>query len=151
MNILPDNKLLILKKIGLWVFYVLGTFVLFIFLTSVLRYFNLNEDVAIGIPEILVFYFWGGYFLRKHGWSKALGIVLFIIAIALNFVFISSPYNTASEFKATRVFLLFPFLAGIFLISQKGKISRLMGILVIILTVLGAFLGAAFCLSCRAS
>ncbi|TSC96413.1 MAG: hypothetical protein Athens071426_193 [Parcubacteria group bacterium Athens0714_26] len=151
MNILPDNKLLILKKIGLWVVSVLGTFVLFIFLTSVLRYFNLNENVAIGIPEILVFYFWGGYFLRKHGWSKALGIVLFIIAIALNFVFISSPYNTASEFKATRVFLLFPFLAGIFLILQKGKISRLMGVLVIILTVLDALLGAVLCSSCRIS
>ncbi len=151
MRILPDSELPILKKIGLWAASVLATFILVIFLSSVLQYFNLNENVAIGIPVILVFYFWGGYFFKKRGWSKALGVVLFLIAIALNFIFISVPYNTASEFKATRVFLLFPLLAGIFLILQKGKISRLMGVLLIILTVLGALLGGALCSSCRTS
>ncbi|MDP3792663.1 MAG: hypothetical protein Q8Q89_02935 [bacterium] len=142
MRILPGKELL--KKIGLWVASVLGTYVLFIFLIFVLQYFNLNENVAIGIPEILVFYFWGGYFLRKHRWPKALGIVLFIIAIAFNFVFISSPYNTVNEFKATRVFLLPSLLASIFLILQQSKPLRLLGILVIILTILGAFWAAIF-------
>ena len=149
MHISPDGKLLVLKKIGLRVVAIVITFVFLVSLAFALQYFKLNENVVIGIPEILVFYFWGGYFLRKLRWSKALGIVLFLIAIVSNFIFIISPYNTASEFKATRVFLLFPFLAGIFLILQKGKISRLMGVFVIILTALGALLGAAFCSSCR--
>ncbi len=139
----------LLKKTGLWAVFILITAILTISFGFVLNYFKLNENVAIGIPAILVFYFWGGYFLRKHGWSKVLGIVLFIAAIALNFVFISSPYDTASEFKATRVFLPLPLLASIFLILRKGKISRLMGVLVITLTLLSAFLGAAFCSSCR--
>ncbi|NQV00803.1 MAG: hypothetical protein HQ537_01625 [Parcubacteria group bacterium] len=138
----------LLKKIGLWAVFILITYILTTSFRFILNYFKLNKDVAIGIPGILVFYFWGGYFLRKHGWSKTLGIVLFIVAIALNFVFISSPYDTASEFKATRVFSLFPLLAGIFLILRKGKISRLMGTLVIILTILSALLGLVFCSSC---
>lgn len=141
----------ILKKIGLWVIAIVATFVLFISLAFALQYFKLNENVVFGVPHILVFYFWGGYFLRKHGWPKALGVVLFFIAIASNFIFISVPYNTVSEFKATRGFLLFPFLAGIFLILQKGKISRSMGVLLIILTVLGALLGGVLCSSCRTS
>ena len=144
---LPIKELL--KKIGLLAVFILVTCIIFIFLASVLQYFKLNESVVFGVPLILVLYFWGGYFLRKQGWSKAFGIVLFIVAIALNFVFISSPYDTASEFKATRVFLLFPLLASIFLILRKGKISRLMGVLVIILTVIVALLGAVFCSSCR--
>ena len=142
MHISPSRELL--KKIGLLMASVLVTFILFIFLGFVLQYFNLDETVAIGIPEILVFYFWGGYFLRKQGWSKTLGNILFLIAIALNLVFISSPYDTANEFKATRVFLLFSLLASIFLILQQSKLLRLLGALVIILTVLGAFWAAIF-------
>ncbi|MDP1759869.1 MAG: hypothetical protein Q8L01_00100, partial [Candidatus Woesebacteria bacterium] len=83
------HTLLILKKMGLWVAPVLVACVLPIFLYFVLKYFNLSESVALRIPVILVFYFWGGYFLRKHGWSKALGIVLFLTVIVLNLAFIS--------------------------------------------------------------
>lgn len=144
---LPIKELL--KKTGLLAVFILVTCIIFIFLASVLQYFKLNESVVFGVPLILVLYFWGGYFLRKHGWSKVFGIVLFLMAIALNFVFISSPYDTASEFKATRVFLPFLLLASIFLILRKGKILRLMGILVIILTILSALLGLVFCSSCR--
>ncbi|MDP1760217.1 MAG: hypothetical protein Q8L01_02065 [Candidatus Woesebacteria bacterium] len=139
----------LLKKTGLWAVFILISAILTISFGFILNYFKLNENVAIGIPAILMFYFWGGYFLRKHGWSKVLGIVLFIAAIALNFVFISSPYDTANEFKATRVFLPLPLLASIFLILRKGKFSRLMGVLVITLTLLSAFLGAVFCSSCQ--
>lgn len=141
----------LLKKTGLWAVFILITVILTVSFVSILNYFKLNENVAIGIPVILMFYFWGGYFLKKQGWSKVLGIVLFLMAIVLNFVFISSRYNTAGEFKATRVFLLFPLLASIYLILRKGKISRLMGVLVIILTVIGALLGAASCSNCRTS
>lgn len=139
----------LLKKIGRWAVFILITFILTVSFVFILNHFKLNENVNIGIPVILMFYFWGGYFLRKQNWSKVLGIVLFLTAIILNCIFISSPYDTASEFKATRVFLLFPLLASIFLILRKGKISRLMGILVIFLTILSAFLGSAFCSSCR--
>lgn len=117
---------------------VLSTCVLPIFLYFVLKYFNLSEPIAIRIPVILVFYFWGGYFLRKQGWSKAFGIVLFLIAIALNLVFINPTYVT-NEFKATIVFLLFPLLASIFLILRQGKLLRLLGVLVMILIVPSAF------------
>ena len=123
---------------------IIATIVFFVSLTSALQYFKLNENIVFGIPEILIFYFWGGYFLRKHGWSKALGVILFLIAFALNFVFIGSPYNTVSEFKATRIFLLPSLLASIFLILQQGKFLRLLGVLVIILTILGAFWAAIF-------
>ena len=128
----------ILKKIGLWVAPVLVVCVLPIFLYFVLKYFNLSRPVAIRIPVILVFYFWGGYFLRKHGWSKALGIVLFLTAIALNLAFISPTYVT-NEFKATIVFSLFPLLASIFLILRKGKLLRVLGALVIIFIVPSSF------------
>lgn len=142
MNKLSSGELL--KKIGLWTISIVITFVLLISLASTLQYFKLNENVVFGVPMIMVFYFWGGYFLRKHGWSKALGVILFLIAIIINLIFLSSPYNTVNEFKTTRIFLLFPFIAGIFLIMRKGKFLRLMGMLIIILAVLGAFLGAAY-------
>lgn len=139
----------LLKKVGYCAVFILITFFLAISFGFILNHFKLNNNVSVGIPGILMFYFWGGYFLRKQDWSKVLGIVLFLMAILLNFVFISSFNNTASEFKATRVFLLFPLLASIFLILRKGKISRLMGILLIILTILSALLSSAFCSSCR--
>ncbi|MDO9231145.1 MAG: hypothetical protein Q7U36_01540 [bacterium] len=139
----------LLKKIGRCAVFILITFVLAISFVFILNHFKLNENVSVGIPGIFMFYFWGGYFLRKQGWSKVFGVVLFLMAILLSFVFISSPYDTASEFKATRVFLLFPLLASIFLILRKGKISRLMGIVLIIFTILSAFLGSVFCSSCR--
>ncbi|NQV00802.1 MAG: hypothetical protein HQ537_01620 [Parcubacteria group bacterium] len=130
--------LLMLKKMGLWVAPVLVACALPIFLYFVLKYFNLSEPVAIRIPVILVFYFWGGYFLREHGWSKALGIVLFLTAIAFNLVFISPTYAT-NESKATIVFSLFPLLASIFLILRQGKLLRVLGALVIISIVPSAF------------
>ena len=134
----------LLKKICSWVISIVVTFVLLIFFVSALQYFKLNENVVFGVPVIMVFYFWGGFFLRKHGWSKALGVILFLMAIIINLIFLSSPYNTVNEFKATRIFLLFPFLAGIFLIMRQEKFLRLMGVLIIILAFLGAFLGAAY-------
>lgn len=134
----------LLKKIGLWVISIVITFILLISLVSALQYFKLNENVVFGVPVIMVFYFWGGYFLKKHGWSKALGVILFLMAIIINLIFLSSPYNTVNEFKTTRIFLLFPFLAGTFLVIQQGKFLKLLGVLIIILAVLGAFLGATF-------
>ncbi|MBU4462194.1 hypothetical protein KKD91_04000 [Patescibacteria group bacterium] len=133
-----DRLKSILKKIGLWAAPVLAACVLPIFLYFVLKYFNLSEPVAVRIPVILMFYFWGGYFLRKHGWSKALGIVLFLTAIALNLTVISPTYVT-NEFKATIVFSLLPLLASIFLILRQGKLLRVMGALVIIFIVPSAF------------
>jgi len=142
MHILSGRELL--KRIGPWVVSIVTTFVLFISLAFALQHFKLNENIVFGVPYILIFYFWGGYFLRKHGWSKALGSSLFLVAIFINLVFLSSPYNTANEFKATRVFLLFPFLAGIFLIMQQGKLLRLLGMFMFILAIFGALLGASF-------
>ena len=133
-----------MKKIGLWLVSVVVTFILLISFVSVLQHFKLNENVVFGAPVILAFYFWGGYFLRKHRWSRAFGAILFLIAYLLNFVFLGSPYDTINEFKATRIFLLFPFLAGVFLIMQQGRFLKLMGVFVIILAILGAFLGAVF-------
>ena len=134
----------LLKKIGLWLVSIFTTLIFFVTLASVLQYFKLNENVAFGVPQVLIFYFWGGYFLRKHGWLKVLGVILFLAAIAMNLVFISSPYDTAAEFKATRIFLLFPFLAGIFLVMQRGKFLRLLGVLIIVWAIFGAVLGATF-------
>jgi hypothetical protein len=134
----------LLKKTGLQVIFVVVTLILLIFLVSVLQHFKLNENVAYGVPVILTLYFWGGYFMRKHGWGKTLGVVLYLVAFFINLVFLASPYNTVAEFKSTRIFLLFPFLAGIFLITQQGKLLRLLGVLIIILAVFGAFLGALF-------
>ncbi|HEY4498130.1 MAG TPA: hypothetical protein VJA63_00635 [Candidatus Paceibacterota bacterium] len=134
----------LVKKIGLPVFFVLATFISFVLLISILKYFKFSETVAVGLPEIFVVYFWGGYFLRKRGWPKALGSVLILVAIALNLVFISSPYNNAGEFKETRVFLLPLILSGVFLVLQEGKPLRLLGVLAIILAILGAFWGALF-------
>ena len=142
MHLLPARELL--KKMGLWAASIVATFVLSISLVFTLQYFKLNENIVFGVPYILVFYFWGGYFLRKHAWSKALGAILFLVAIFINLVFIASPYTTINEFRATRVFLLFPFLAGIFLIMQQGKLLRLLGVFLFILAIFGALLGAAF-------
>ena len=133
-----------MKKIGLWLVSVVVTFILLISFASVLQHFKLNENVVFGVPVILAFYFWGGYFLRKHRWSKALGVVLFLTAFFVNFIFLSSPYDTVNEFKTTRIFLLFPFVAGIFLIMQQGKFLRLLGVLILILAFMGAILGAVF-------
>lgn len=133
-----DRLKSILKKIGLWMIPVLVACALPIFLYFILKYFNLSDLVARRIPVVLVFYFWGGYFLRKHGWSKAFGIVLFLTAIVLNLSFISPTYVT-NEFKATTVFSIFPLLASIFLILRQGKLLRVLGALVIIFLVPTAF------------
>ena len=133
-----------MKKISLWIGSVLATLILFVLTISILLYFKLNETVAIGVPEIVILYFWGGYLLRKHDWRKIVGTTLFSLAVVLNLVFVSSPYDTAEEFSGTRIFLLPLFLSGIFLVMQKGKLLRLIGVLVVILTIAGAFWGAIF-------
>ena len=142
MHTLSGKELM--KKVGLWVGLVLATIVFFALATTTLLYFKLGETVAIGVPEIIVLYFWGGYLLRKHSWRKIVGTALFSLAVVLNLIFVSSPYDTAEEFRETRIFLLPLFLSGIFLVMQKGKLSRLMGVLVIILTIVGALWGATF-------
>ncbi|MDO9231144.1 MAG: hypothetical protein Q7U36_01535 [bacterium] len=130
--------LLILKKMGLWVVHALVVCTLPFLLYFVLKYFNLSVLVATRITIVLVFYFLGGYFLRKHGWSKALGIILFLTAIVLNLTFVNPKYVT-NEFKTTIVFSLFPLLASIFLIFWQGKFLRVLGALVIIFIVPSTF------------
>ncbi len=142
MNLLSIKELL--KKIGLWAASFIATIIAVLILNFVLRHFSSNETVVVGMLGISVFYFWGIYFLKKHGWSKALGIILFLLAVFFNFVLVSSPYKTASEFKSTRIFLLPLFLASIFLIMRQSRWSRLFGMLLIILTIMGAFMGAIF-------
>ena len=142
MRTLSSKELM--KKISLWIGSVLATLILFVLTISILLYFKLNETVAIGVPEIVILYFWGGYLLRKHDWRKIVGTTLFSLAVVLNLVFVSSPYDTAEEFSGTRIFLLPLFLSGIFLVMQKGKLLRLIGVLVVILTIAGAFWGAIF-------
>ncbi len=134
----------LLKKIGLWLGLILATLAFFIIAIVVLQYFELGETVVVGVPMIAVLYFWGGFGLIKHGWRKVVGTVAFLLAAVLNFVFIASPYDTLGEFRGTRIFLLTLFSSGIFLIMQKGKLLRLVGILVILLTIIGALLGAFF-------
>ncbi len=124
-----------LKKIGLWVGWVAITFVLFILLTFLLNHFAL-EPVVVGlVPITLVFYFWSCYFLTKSRWWKLIGIILFSITILFNLVCLLPGYPTASAFAATRILGLFPLLAGIFLILQKGKLLRLFGVLVILVNI----------------
>lgn len=142
MNILSGKELA--KKIGLWVGLVLATFVFFILVMAILSLFKLGETVVVGVPMVTVLYFWGGFGLIRHGWRKVVGTVAFLLAAVLNFVFIASPYDTLGEFRETRIFLLTLFSSGIFLIMQKGKLLRLVGILVILLTIIGALLGAFF-------
>jgi len=134
----------LLKKIGLWLGLILGTFIFFVVTMAVLQSFELGETVVAGIPMITTLYFWGGFGLIKHGWRKVVGTIAFLLAAALNFVLIASPYDTLGEFRGTRIFLLTLFLSSIFLIMQKGKLLRLVGILVILLTIIGALLGAFF-------
>ena len=142
MNIPPGKELA--KKIGLWVGLALATLVFFILVMAVLSLFKLSETVVAGVPMVVILYCWGGFGLIKHGWRKIVGTILFLLAAVLNFVFIASPYDTLGEFRGTRVFLLTLFSSGIFLIMQKGKLLRLLGILVILLTIIGALLGAFF-------
>ncbi|MDD5710757.1 MAG: hypothetical protein PHV43_01480 [Candidatus Colwellbacteria bacterium] len=142
MNILSGKEFA--KKISLWVGLVLATFVFFILVMAILSLFKLGETVVVGVPMITVLYFWGGFGLIKHGWRKVVGTVVFLLAAVLNFVFIASPYDTLGEFRGTRIFLLTLFSSGIFLIMQKGKLLRLVGILVVLLTIIGALLGAFF-------
>lgn len=132
------------KKVGVWAGAILATLIFFIVVMAVLSLFKLGETVVAGVPMIAVLYFWGGFGLIKHGWRKIVGAILFLLAAALNFVFIASPYDTLGEFRGTRIFLLTLFLSGIFLVMQKGKLLRLTGILVILLTIIGALLGAFF-------
>jgi hypothetical protein len=142
MNTFSGKELF--KKIGLWAGLVLATLIFFVITMAILQSFGLGETVVAGIPMISVLYFWGGFGLIKHGWRKVVGTTFFLLAAAFNFIFIASPYGTLGEFSGTRIFLLPLFAAGIFLILQKGKLLRLVGVLIILLTIIGALLGAFF-------
>jgi len=93
---------------------------------------------------MLSFYFWGGFFLFKTNWQKAIGIISYTLGVLFNFVILASPYNSQKEFISTRIFILFGWAAGIFLICRKSWTSRIFGILVILLTLPFAVLGSIF-------
>lgn len=97
-----------------------------------------------GLPILLVLYFWGSFFLFKQKWTKALGVILFLLAYIWNFIMMASPYDTQEEFKSTRIFILFGLAAGTFLIFRRSITSRIFGILIIITTILAALMGSIF-------
>ncbi len=134
-----------MKKLSFLLLGFISTFV-FIFLFYFLfgNVWKINNNLSVGIPLMLSLYFWGGFFLFKTNWQKAIGIVSYTLGVFFNFVMLASPYNSQKEFISTRVFILFGWAAGIFLICRKSWTSRIFGILVILLTLPFAVLGSIF-------
>jgi len=134
-----------MKKLGLVFLALISTFV-FVFLFDYLfgKVWKINNNLSVGIPFMLSLYFWGVFFLRRQKWQKAIGIILYTIGVLYTFIMLASPYDSQKEFIATRVFILFGWAAGIYLIARKGWASIIFGILVILLTLPMAILGSIF-------
>lgn len=132
-------------KLGIFLGFLFLTFLFIVFFDYLfVTIWGLNKNLSIGIPLMLSLYFWGGFFLFRKNWQKAVGIVLYTLGVLFNFVMLASPYDTQKEFTATRVFVLFGWAAGIYLIARKGWASIIFGILVILLTLPAALLGSIF-------
>jgi len=130
-----------------------GFFILYLFLTLLIvgtliyllgTVWGLNNNVTGGVPFLLICYFWGIFFLRKQGFKKFLGIALFTLGVLLNLLLVSSPYNKQAEFISTRIFIIPAIGAGIFLIFRQSIASRIFGILLVIISIFAALLGAVF-------
>lgn len=130
-----------------------GFFILYLFLTllvaGILVYLFIsvwkqNNFVAAGVPYLLIGYFWGIFYLGKHGFRKFVGIVFFTLAVLMNLLLIAIPYNAQTEFISTRFFILTALGSGIYLIFRRSVTSRIFGILILIISILAALLGSVF-------
>jgi len=106
--------------------------------------FKQNNNVSGGVAYSIVFYPWGIYFLNKKRALKIFGVILFSLGVMLNLLLIASPYDTNAEYASTRFFALPALAAGIYLICRKTVASRILGILLLIITVLNFILGLFF-------
>jgi len=134
-----------MKKFGIVaLFLVLTGIVIFLFDFLLRKIWLSNNNVTVGIPFILALYFWGGYFLRKEKWLKGIGIFFYTLGVLYTFIMLASPYDSQKEFIPTRIFLLFGWAAGIYLICRKSWTSRIFGIIVVLLTLPMSLLGSMF-------
>jgi len=130
-----------------------GLFILFLFSTlliaGILVYllgniWGLNNYLTAGVPYLLIGYFWGVFFLQKQKLKKIVGIIMFTLTVLINLLLVSSPYNNKTEFISTRVFIITALGSGIFLIFRQSIVSRIFGILLLIISIFAALLGAVF-------
>ena len=134
-----------MKKFGIVVLFVILTGIIIFLLDFLLRkVFGSNNNLTVGLPFILALYFWGGYFLRKEKWLKGIGIFFYTLGVLYTFIMLASPYDLQGEFISTRIFLLFGWAAGIYLICRKSWTSRIFGIIVVLLTLPMSLLGSIF-------
>ena len=133
------------KALGLFLLYAALTFIFvgiagYVF-GDVLAF---EENAVYGSLFVIIILFWSGYLLSKKGYKNKIGIVFFSIGIILDQIMISSPYDTREEYAAARVFIIYGIVAGVYLILRKSRLSRIFGIITIIISVFSMLLGAVF-------
>lgn len=87
-------------------------------------------------------YFWGIFYLYKHGFRKVIGSILFTVSVLMNLILVATPYDTQAEFVSTRMFTVSALGASIFLIFRRSNFAKITGILLLIISIFSLFLGA---------
>lgn len=140
-----EKFLKFLKAFGFFILYLFLTLVvsgIIVYLLSVV--WKQNNNVTGGVWYSVVGYFWGIFFLQKHGFAKLVGIVLFTLTVLSNLLLVASPYDTQAEFISTRIFILVALAAGIYLIFRRSVASKIFGILLLLVSIFAALLGSFF-------
>jgi len=132
----------LIAKIILYLVLTIVVWALAIYILS--EVFKQNNNVSGGVAYSLVLYPWGIYFLNKEKVLRIFGVILFTLAVFSNLLLIASPYDTNAEYASTRFFALPAIAAGIYLICRKTVASRILGILLLVITVLNFVLGLFF-------
>jgi len=133
------------KALGLLILYVFLTFVFLVVAGYIFNNFlGFSEATVYGSIFSIIILFWGGYLLSQKGYKNTIGIIIYTIGVLYNFMIIASPYDTREEYAATRILILFSLASGIFLRFRPGKVSKMIGMLIIIISILSMLLGAAF-------
>lgn len=118
-----------LRNLGLVVGYAIISILIVLAVSSAFsEILNFNDNLSIGIPLLLVLYFWTGYFLEQRDKKpmKIAGFAFFILALFFNILFLFTHYPTQTEFIITTALLLLPLVEAVFIIFQRPSIPALL-------------------------